>query len=120
MQAASTSTRPSPRPALHGLGPLAITLLACAAACAALLTARWLVTGLASYRFLAWNLFLAGIPFGFALAALLVPESALPRPLRAPRRALLLALWLLFFPNAPYMVSDLAHLTAGVAGAPRW
>ncbi len=52
--------------------------------------------------FLAWNLFLAWVPFG--LAGLLA----------ATRHRLLgglvLGLWLLFLPNAPYLITDFIHL----------
>ena len=58
------------------------------------------------YRFLLWNLFLAWIPLGFAL-------SAYERHRRGQRGIivfLLGILWLLFFPNAPYIISDFVHL----------
>jgi uncharacterized membrane protein len=54
-----------------------------------------------------WNLFLAWIPF--ALALLLYDRHR-----RDARRVQLLALgllWLLFFPNAPYIVTDFRYLT---------
>lgn len=108
------------RPALHGLAPLAVTLLVCAGACATLFTGRWVVTGHHTYLFLCWNLFLAGLPFAFALMAIVVHEAAMPRLLRTSAVGFLLVLWLLFFPNAPYMVSDLTHLPLQTASAPRW
>ena len=55
-----------------------------------------------------WNLFLSWIPLLIAFAA-----RALSK--RFGRRlfviALLSVLWLVFFPNAPYMVTDLVHLS---------
>jgi uncharacterized membrane protein len=113
---------PSPRraSAVAACAPLALTLLLCATACAALLFARWLVGGTVAYPFLAWNLFLAGLPFAFALLASLLHESAAPGPRRTGGVGALLALWLLFFPNAPYMVSDLSHLHTRRLGAPYW
>jgi uncharacterized membrane protein len=54
-------------------------------------------TGDAYYRFLVWNLFLAWVPLGLALAVL----------------------WLLFFPNAPYMLTDFVHLGESPA-VPVW
>jgi uncharacterized membrane protein len=104
----------------RALAPLAATLLLCAGACAALLVARAVVAGHVAFPFLAWNLFLAGLPFAFALFASLLHETARPGPLRALAIAPLLVLWLLFFPNAPYMVTDLAHMPRTVASAPRW
>jgi uncharacterized membrane protein len=54
-----------------------------------------------------WNLFLAWIPFGLALLLY-------DRHRRGARLVQLLALgllWLLFFPNAPYIVTDFRYLT---------
>jgi len=60
-----------------------------------------------NFGFLIWNLFLAWVPYAWSLWALSIHQ-------RAPRRwwALLLPaiLWLLFFPNAPYLITDLIHL----------
>ena len=67
-------------------------------------------TGDSYYRFLVWNLILAWVPLGFAIAAY-------SRARRARRsRGWLLVLWLLFFPNAPYLLTDFIHL-GGRAGA---
>jgi uncharacterized membrane protein len=59
------------------------------------------------YSNLVWNLFLAWIPFLFSMLA-----AAIFR--RAPRQWWLLlpasGLWLIFFPNAPYIVTDFLHL----------
>ncbi|NOV00950.1 DUF1361 domain-containing protein [Paenibacillus planticolens] len=62
------------------------------------------------YEFLLWNLFLAWIPNLFALGAYFL------HPLKpfASRKILILVLglaWLLFLPNAPYIVTDFIHLT---------
>jgi uncharacterized membrane protein len=69
----------------------------------AMLLMRIIYTGQPTYIFLAWNLFLAWMPFSFALLAhqfwqrtwVLLPLSGL---------------WLLFLPNAPYLITDLMHL----------
>jgi uncharacterized membrane protein len=88
---------------------LALTVVALATAsalCIALVEFRIHRTGDPFYRFLVWNLFLAWVPFGLAIAAYN----------RAARRGVdvvvgvLLVLWLLFFPNAPYMLTDFIHL----------
>lgn len=56
-----------------------------------------------AHAYLVWNLFLAWIPLGFALLAV--------RHRTNIRRLLIFsALWLLFLPNAPYLVTDLVHL----------
>lgn len=54
------------------------------------------------FIFLIWNLFLAWVPYGISL--LLRPGQW------AVTTCLLLLLWLLFFPNAPYIITDLLHL----------
>lgn len=61
------------------------------------------------FTFLWWNLFLAWVPW--------VVSSSL----RHTRRLFwpLFAVWLAFFPNAPYLLTDLIHLKPR-AGAPLW
>ncbi|HEX4795234.1 MAG TPA: DUF1361 domain-containing protein [Humisphaera sp.] len=72
-----------------------------------LLVARWIMGGHRVYGFLIWNLFLAWIPFWIA-AAMYYGH------LRQTKRNVLMlslgAMWLLFFPNAPYLWTDLKHL----------
>jgi uncharacterized membrane protein len=60
-----------------------------------------------SFRFLAWNLFLAWLPYLWSLWAVSIHRR---RPHRWWLLLLPAALWLLFFPNAPYLVTDLIHL----------
>ena len=62
------------------------------------------------YFFLIWNLFLAWIPYW--LAQVLVQLHK--RPKSIVFLVLTWGLWLLFFPNAPYIITDLIHLK------PRW
>lgn len=85
---------------------LVLALLACGAFPVALLVVRARVADALTFRFLVWNLFLAGLPVLFALGADWAWRS---------RRRILgtasLVLWLLFFPNSPYLVTDLVHLT---------
>jgi uncharacterized membrane protein len=58
-----------------------------------------------THGFLVWNLFLAWVPL---LAALALDASE--RTHQRVLGALSLLVWLLFLPNAPYLVSDLAHM----------
>lgn len=97
-----------------GARRIALGLLAASGISIGLLALRMLVGSNAGYGFLPWNLFLAWIPLFLAVA--LVAAS------RAGRRvsvAPLLLLWLLFFPNAPYVVTDFVHLR-DIGGMPRW
>ena len=60
-----------------------------------------------NYGLLLWNLFLAWLPLAFALLA---QDSLRSQPERKWRFFGLAGLWLLFFPNAPYIFTDLTHL----------
>ncbi len=66
---------------------------------------------------LAWNLFLALIPL---LCSSMLPSGATAstRKLKWPQLSMLF-LWLLFLPNAPYILTDLIHLE-GSPGMPQW
>jgi uncharacterized membrane protein len=68
----------------------------------ALLIIRLFYTGTAMYFFYPWNLFLALVPVFFS--GLLLKQKTLNY-----KSILLLALWLLFLPNAPYLVTDIFH-----------
>ena len=72
--------------------------------CGALLVLRAWRAQNTIYFFLVWNLFLAVIPF---LAAL-----AFERAKWLATRSATFAVWLLFLPNAPYIVTDFIHLRA--------
>ncbi|WP_414617527.1 DUF1361 domain-containing protein [Dyadobacter sp. 32] len=55
-----------------------------------------------------WNLFLSWIPLLLAFVA----NSLTKRFGKIPVTVILISMvWLAFFPNAPYMITDLAHLT---------
>ena len=64
--------------------------------------------GAHDFRFLVWNLILAWVPLVFAL----VVYDGYRRGAGLLRLAPALALWLLFLPNAPYIVTDFVHLSA--------
>jgi uncharacterized membrane protein len=76
--------------------------------CAALLVLRVVRSGSYTFVFLTWNLFLAAVPF--AAAALL--ETLNRRRGWLPLQWGAFLLWLLFLPNAPYIITDLMHLKA--------
>ncbi|MBX0290177.1 DUF1361 domain-containing protein [Hymenobacter sp. HSC-4F20] len=79
-----------------------------------LITFRVFITHKISFVFLLWNLFLALIPFG--LSTMLGLSAG-----RLKARVLLPVgvVWLLFFPNAPYILTDLFHLEPR-PDAPYW
>ncbi len=58
-----------------------------------------------TYNFLMWNLFLAFVPLGLAWITYYIADN------RSTLLVVLLSFsWLLFYPNAPYMISDLVHV----------
>lgn len=54
-----------------------------------------------------WNLFLAFLPLGFSV---LLARRVYAKK-RGPLNVLWSILWLVFFPNAPYMLTDLIHIS---------
>jgi uncharacterized membrane protein len=92
-----------------GTRPLAIALVL--ASMLTLLTVALVariavVTGYNSHVFLVWNLMLAWVPLAFALAL----EWRRRRGRAGVASLILGAGWLLFLPNAPYLVTDIVHL----------
>ena len=59
--------------------------------------------GKSPYLFLLWNLFLAALPYFFVLLKNRISNSGI-------YQWFLIGLWLLFLPNAPYIITDLVHL----------
>jgi len=74
----------------------------------ALVVGRIIWTKETHYAFLIWNLFLAWIPMVFALLAR-EHQKADANP--GWRFLAFGGAWLLFFPNAPYIFTDIIHLT---------
>jgi len=88
-----------------------LALLFASGASLALIAGRILWTGRLTYLFLVWNLFLAWLPLVFALLA--CDEYRRGEQRTWHFRALAIT-WLLFFPNAPYIFTDLIHLTSSL------
>ena len=95
--------------------PVVLALVLASALCVALLVYRVEHTSFPSYEFLAWNLVLAWIPFAAALAL----YDANRGGRGATTQTALAAVWLLFLPNAPYIVTDFLHV-GEIGGAPIW
>jgi uncharacterized membrane protein len=91
-----------------------IALGAASVLCIATVEYRIRHTGDPFYRFLIWNLMLAWVPLVLALAASVCAQRRL-----WPLAGGLGVLWLLFFPNAPYMLTDFIHLRQTVE-TPLW
>ncbi len=84
-----------------------LALLITSGACVGLVAGRIAWTRNIDYAFLLWNLFLAWLPLVFAFLAC----DEYREGTRTNWRFLGLgASWLLFFPNAPYIFTDVIHL----------
>lgn len=95
---------------------LVAVLALSSAAGVAMVAFRLFYSGTAGYAMMPWNLFLAAVPLGLALAMGWVHERG------RGGVALLGALgclWLLFFPNAPYLLTEFMHLDPGYAVSER-
>ena len=85
--------------------------------CVAMFRFRASLSGSTHYAFLIWNLFLAWIPFGIAYVTYITSISRRWLYLLIPVSAFL---WLIFFPNAPYILTDFQHLSYGGNEVPVW
>lgn len=76
--------------------------------CGGLIAFQSILTANHTYFFLAWNLFLAWVPLFFAL--IWQKRLEMSKPLAKWKQLGLFGLCLLFWPNAPYLITDLVHL----------
>ena len=72
---------------------------------------RTVYSGSYTYAFLIWNLFLAWIPFIIAYFTYTVTINRKWIYVVIPIAAFF---WLIFFPNAPYILTDFQHLAGGL------
>ena len=84
---------------------ITIVLLLFSAFCVSMEVARIQHSHYASYIFLIWNLILAWVPYFFSLRF-----SALDIYKHRLKAAAIFILWILFLPNAAYIITDLVHL----------
>ncbi|MBE3031679.1 MAG: DUF1361 domain-containing protein [Actinobacteria bacterium] len=110
---------PPPPPPPHRFATAIVgLLLGASVVCGGLVAARMVYSQTAHYWFLMWNLTLAWVPLVFAGVAYTLASA---------RRAVLYALivvaalvWLVFFPNAPYILTDFLHLGSMGDIVPGW
>lgn len=86
----------------HAFYPVALSSLLALA----LFAGRVYLSGNRGYLFLVWNLILAWIPYSMSLWA----DAGFRRNGADWRLVPPFAIWLLFFPNAPYILTDFIHL----------
>jgi uncharacterized membrane protein len=80
-----------------------------------LLGAYTVATGTPRLGFLPWNLFLAWVPYVLSRAIGRLADRTTPGT--GITLVLPIAVWLLFLPNAPYIVTDLIHLDLSPPGS---
>lgn len=90
-------------------------LLELSAGCIILLILRCIKAQSFNYVFLVWNLFLAWVPA--VIARYFIDEA--PRGKKMWPSLIAAGAWLMFLPNAPYILTDLFHLHKSQA-VPRW
>lgn len=83
--------------------------------CLCMIVVRMNKTGSHYYLFLLGNLFLAGVPLFFSTVLRVATHRQSPWTIRL----VVFSLWLLFLPNAPYILTDILHLTRA-SQAPAW
>src|ERR1044072_5611794 len=83
--------------------------------CFCMVVVRFARTGSGYYLFLLTNLFLACVPLFLSTALRIAHHWQLPRLIQFA----VASLWLLFLPNAPYILTDILHLTRP-SQAPAW
>jgi uncharacterized membrane protein len=109
----------APPPRRHRFAAAIVGLLLGASlVCVGLVVARMVYSHTAHYWFLMWNLALAWVPLVFAGVAFTLASA---------HRAVLYVLifvaalvWLVFFPNAPYILTDFLHLGSMGDLVPGW
>ncbi|MDX1378607.1 MAG: DUF1361 domain-containing protein, partial [Anaerolineales bacterium] len=100
----------------HNITVFTLLNMACVV-CIGLVLARVAYSDSGRHLGLIWNLFLAWIPFILSYIAHAVSWRRVWLYLVIPVVAFL---WLIFFPNAPYMLTDLQDLARTATDAPLW
>ncbi len=95
-------------------GTVLILMIICTLLCMALLKFRVVRTGYGMYHFLNWNLFLAWVPFIVSTLLWTYREKLSKWMIVAG-----VFVWLLFLPNAPYILTDIFHLKPK-GNVPHW
>ncbi len=98
---------------MYRLAPFEKLLLAFIIFIGFLICCRIFYSGSLLFIFLVWNIFLAWVPFRISFY-LIKPGNG-----KKWKQLLLFGTWLLFFPNALYIITDLIHLEMDTS-VPKW
>jgi uncharacterized membrane protein len=97
---------------------LVLTMIICSGVSVLLWIVRWVKSDTTVYASLNFNLLLAWIPAVFALIAYNAYRKG--SCFGAVIALICAFVWLLFFPNAPYLITDIVHLRPRVEEMPYW
>ncbi len=86
------------------ISPFNLWLCVCFTFIGVMIIARILYSGSISYLFLIWNLFLAWVPYAVSI---FLRSNIFQQKWK---QIVLFFIWLLFFPNALYIVTDIIHI----------
>ncbi|MFC5403979.1 DUF1361 domain-containing protein [Cohnella soli] len=100
----------SSKSSISVINPLFYVLAATSVLCTFLIVVRADRVEEMRYQFLLWNLFLAWLPLVFSMTAVAYARLIKGRTALAAGLVILGIGWLLLFPNAPYLTTDLIHL----------
>jgi uncharacterized membrane protein len=92
----------------QGLTMPVLALAVASSVCVSLVAYRIMIGTQPRHAYLVWNLFLAWLPLVFA--ALAAERHGTSGTVNDRRLLALGAAWLAFFPNAPYIFTDLVHV----------
>ncbi len=84
------------------ISPVSKMLLLSISFSMSLLVVRYFYSSTSDYSFYPWNMFLAAIPYVISTQLLKLKKLNVPA-------IAMLVIWLLFFPNAPYIITDIFH-----------
>lgn len=104
------------RPSATGITALLVVLCACSAASVTLISIRMQQTNSQELEFLRWNLALAWLPMMLGLTTFVAHRWHWPAPIVVSAGIA----WLIFLPNAPYLVTDMVHAGNTWQAVPLW
>lgn len=73
---------------------------------------RMLFTGKTTHAFLIWNLFLTWVPLVFSVIINYINVSYRRGAVKSILMFITGGIWLIFYPNAPYIITDFIHLNS--------
>ena len=97
---------------------LTLALLAASAGCVLMFLLRLVATGSIRHSFLLWNLFLAWDPYVLSLVIFRISQVTSHSPRQGLIEAAIGLVWLFFYPNAPYILTDIIHVIRSPAELP--